>query len=379
MIDRFQRLVEANSEANRYKWALDWKGRGGKVIGVVCSYVPVEVVYAAGMLPYRVTGVWDANTPLALVYRPPWGNPKNMRILESLLRGQLDFLDGVIATDYDNDLKRLWDLWNSLKKTTFSYIMYIPRTVYDVTYAKLHQVISKLIQELERFGATPITRERLWQAIDTYNHTRVLIRRLYELRKRAQPAVSGAEVLGITTAAGVMPPEEFNSELSALLPWLEQRRSPLKHFDPRLLVSSDGLDEPAYMKLIEDTGCVVAMDDLDTGSRLFWGEVNKEMDDPVAALAHRYLERPACPRMAFWPGQLKQLLDWVKEFNINGVLELPIIYSINRPFRTPFFTSQLKKAGVPFLTIMREYHLANEGQLQTRIGAFVEMIGQSQK
>jgi benzoyl-CoA reductase/2-hydroxyglutaryl-CoA dehydratase subunit BcrC/BadD/HgdB len=34
----------------------------------------------------------------------------------------------------------------------------------------------------------------------------------------------------------------------------------------------------------------------------------------------------------------------------------------------------LKEAGIPEISFQREYHFAGEGQLKTRIGAFLEML-----
>ena len=35
---------------------LEHKSRGGKVIGWLCTYVPEEVIHAAGALPIRIIG-----------------------------------------------------------------------------------------------------------------------------------------------------------------------------------------------------------------------------------------------------------------------------------------------------------------------------------
>ncbi len=51
-IEKFQEVV-----ANRHQYAQEWKQRnGGKVVGWLCTYVPEEIIYAAGMLPVRVLG-----------------------------------------------------------------------------------------------------------------------------------------------------------------------------------------------------------------------------------------------------------------------------------------------------------------------------------
>ena len=46
----------------------EWKENGEYVIGYVCTYVPEEIIFAAGMLPYRVEARGCNTTELADVY-----------------------------------------------------------------------------------------------------------------------------------------------------------------------------------------------------------------------------------------------------------------------------------------------------------------------
>ncbi|MBF8266117.1 MAG: bzdN, partial [Dehalococcoidia bacterium] len=44
----------------RHQYAREWKARtGGKVVGTFCTYVPEEIIYAAGMLPVRLFGAHE--------------------------------------------------------------------------------------------------------------------------------------------------------------------------------------------------------------------------------------------------------------------------------------------------------------------------------
>ena len=149
------------------------------------------------------------------------------------------------------------------------------------------------------------------------------------------------------------------------------RKAVINNPRPRLLLSSDLLDDPAYIDLVEEAGCLVAMDDIDTGSRYFWETVDAER--PVDGLVKRYL-RNRSPRMLDWQEQVEQLLQWTQEFHIDGILDLPDIYDYPRGFRRPFFENKLKEAGIPMISFMRDYHLAHTGPLSTRIGAFIEML-----
>jgi benzoyl-CoA reductase/2-hydroxyglutaryl-CoA dehydratase subunit BcrC/BadD/HgdB len=117
----------------------------------------------------------------------------------------------------------------------------------------------------------------------------------------------------------------------------------------------------------------VAMDDLDNGSRYFWRTTDGGSEDPAYDLARRYLKNGS-PRMFNWREQIEQLAAWVKEFNIDGVLELADMFDYPRGFRRPYLESWLKEKGIPVMSFDRDYCLANVSQLKTRIGAFLEIL-----
>jgi benzoyl-CoA reductase/2-hydroxyglutaryl-CoA dehydratase subunit BcrC/BadD/HgdB len=172
----------------------------------------------------------------------------------------------------------------------------------------------------------------------------------------------------------VMPGEVFNHELETLFPYLETRRTALKKLKPRILVSSEMLDNPAYLDMVEE-GCLVAMDDMDTGSRYFMQSVDTTLTDRAYALARRYLSGLGAPRMYAWDKQAEQLIKWTADFRIDGVLALPLNWCYPQRYRMPYLAKQLEIAGIPSISLEREYHLASMGQLRTRIGAFLEMLG----
>ncbi|MFC1532635.1 2-hydroxyacyl-CoA dehydratase subunit D [Thermodesulfobacteriota bacterium] len=373
MEERLHDLIESNSEANRTKWAMEWKKHGKKVIGVMSSYVPEEVISAAGMLPWRITGTWNENISHTRVYRGESSCGYCNHVLESFLIDELDFLDGIVVTDQDQDTLRLWDLLVYLKTLPFCHAIHIPFADSDLTRQFYTNEIRRLTRSLEDYGGTEVSEGSLISVIETYNRTRSLLNRVYELRKRDIPPISGSEALGIMTAVQIMPKEKFNHELETLLPYLEKREVNLKQGHPRLMIISDKLDNPAYLDLVEEA-CLIAMDDMDTGTRYFIQNVDTTLEDPVYALAKRYISRHGAPRMNDWAGQLDQIIKWVNEYKIDGVLGLPQMWDYAQWFRMPFSKNKLQAAGIPVIFLEREYHLANVGQLRTRIGAFVEML-----
>ena len=271
------KLKRANDVSERTLLAKRWKENGKKIIGTLCSYVPEEAITAAGMLPWRVCGSWTETVTLARAYRPVNSCQYCTHVLNALLSGELDFLDAVIGTSRDQDLVRLLDVWGEVAPNQFILCMYLPHENSSINQVQFGKEIQKLVVALQQLAQEPITDKALSNSIEIHNRTRRLLGAVYELRKKPKPPLSGSEILGLTMAAAISPKDEFNDRLKALLPYLEKRVAPVKAFSPRLLLSADCIDNNAYLEAIENLGCIIAMDDLDTGSRYFWDEVSQTL------------------------------------------------------------------------------------------------------
>jgi benzoyl-CoA reductase/2-hydroxyglutaryl-CoA dehydratase subunit BcrC/BadD/HgdB len=371
--DKLKDLMNIGSEANRTRWAYEWQKQGKKVIGILDPLVPEEVVYAAGMLPLRIQGTWQEDVSLAMIYRLPQSCSFLKHVMQSLIEGEYNFLNGMTGSNRDADFGRLWDAWASLNKTPFVHIIDVPIIESERARRRFATKIRDMMSALAELGNVIIDDAMLRNAIAVYDKSRALIGQVYELRKKEVPPLTGGEFLSLTIAATVMPRDEYNKQLEDLLPYLEKRKAPVSRTRPRILLSSDLLDNPAYIDMIEEAGCIVAMDNMDTGSRYFREEIGSSDDDPAYALAKHYLNNGSA-RMVDWQKQTEQLTQQVKEYNIDGVLDLPDIYDYPREFRRTFMENKLKEAGILEISFAREYHLANTGQLKTRIEAFLEML-----
>ncbi len=116
------------------------------------------------------------------------------------------------------------------------------------------------------------------------------------------------------------------------------------------------------------------MDDLDTGSRYFYKLVDEHADDAISALARRYCWRPADPIVFNWDEQIEQVIEWARDFRIDGVIELYEEFSPPRQWRAPLLVRGLAHANIPLVRISRGYDVGSVGQLRTRVAAFLEML-----
>lgn len=367
-------LVELGRSPNYAKYAQKWKQGGGKVWGVLDSYVPEEVLIAAGILPWRIRGSRKPFPGLALQHRPASCNPYYNNVVQSILAGELDFLDGMVGTNWEQDGTRAFDLIEYWGKPASTHMLHVPYIKRDRNVAFFVFEIEKFKSAVEKFSGTKITADSLRQASKQVNTMRNLLMRLYSLRQREKIPVSGGECLNICLASMTMAKEEFIPKMESLLPYLEGRPTNGKSAQPRVLVVSDFLDDGAFMDLVEASGAVVVMDDLDTASRYFYGAVDTNSSDITTAIARRYLNRVPCPRMNNWEEEMDQVIEWTKDFKVDGVLLLYMSWCYSRQFRLPFWVKRMKEAGIPFIPLEREYCLSRSAQLKTRIEAFIETL-----
>lgn len=217
---------------------------------------------------------------------------------------------------------------------------------------------------------------RLKEAIKLHNETRRLQRKLYELRKREDPPITGAETLAVMVAGTAMPKKRYNQLLKELLDEISQTKGNT-NYRARLMITGGILDNPEYINVIEDAGGLVVTDSLCFGSRTMWKDVDERESDPIASLARYYVaERPSCPRMfGEQPKRFKFVRDMIREFKVDGVIGERLIFCDQWLVEHFMQGKDFKEAGVPFLELDREYVLSGMGQLRTRVQAFLEIMG----
>ena len=92
-------------------YARRWKSTHHRgVFGYFCSYAPVEIIAAAGLLPFRILG--DSPNPFrADAHLQAYCCHPVRSMLDDALSGRLDFLDGAVFPHTCDTLQRLSDIW----------------------------------------------------------------------------------------------------------------------------------------------------------------------------------------------------------------------------------------------------------------------------
>jgi bcr-type benzoyl-CoA reductase subunit C len=348
----------------------DWPARypRRRAMGYLCSYVPEELIHAAGFTPVRLRG---STAPLRRVdaHLQSFTCALCRSTLDRALCDELGFLSGTIFAHSCDAMQALADLWRmNLGPQHFSDVVMQPASLGSpVARTYLVAELGRFRERLAAFAGHPIPDADLQASIAVYDDTRRLVHLLQGLRDRL-PASHWYSVLD---AAQVMPREEFNPLLADLLEVLVG--APLVPPGPRLFLVGAVLDEPRLLDLVDEMGARLVGDDLCSGSRHFYGQVGAG-GDPLAALADYYLQRPPCPAKlhpAHDPGPY--LLDLVRQSRAQGIVFVIEKFCEPHAFDYALTIPSLDRARVPHLLLEMEQTPSLEA-LRTRLQAFVEIL-----
>ena len=367
---------------SRSSLAKELKSEGKKIIGYFYGLTPVEIITAADLVPYRISGQIKETVTEVDTYLEVIACPYTRNCLGLALQGKYDFLDGfVMPHGCDNSVK-LYDIWKHNIEPAYAHFINIPHTRSQPAHEFFLAELRTFKRSIEKFIGREITEERLSEAIKLHNENRALIRQLYELRKEDPPLVLGSEVLKIISSLLSLPVGESNELLRNVIQELKERKAGSQKKPPRLLIYGSELDNADFIEMVESSGANVVMDDLCFGYRSFAADV-ETTDNPLKNIAERYLDKLPYPRFYVDRVGTRQedlearfgyLQSYAEDFNVNGVIIQLITYCDPYAFDLPDIKEFLIGAGLPVLAIEHDYTLMSIQRLKTQVQAFLEMI-----
>jgi len=362
-------------EKNRHDYAKQWKEKsGGKVIGYFCTYVPEEILYAADVLPVRVLGSHepqDVTEPHIFAMFCPFCRD----CLAQGLKNRYKYLDGLMIAQSCLHIRQAYTSWIKHRPVEFEKFLCMPHKVQSPhSYEFLTEELRTFKKEVEDWTGKKITDNDLKKSIEVYNENRRLMKKLYELRKREKPPITGEEAMEIVIAMQMTDKAEHNKKLKELIKKLE-KYTPDREVGSRLMILGSEDDDTVFMNMVEKCRATFVIDDHCTGSRYFWNETENGKD-PLASIAARYIDRVPCPSKDWEERKrIPHILNLCKEWNVDGVIIMQQKFCDPHELEFVAIQKALKDAGIP--TLFLEFDVTVPvGQFKIRVEAFLEMIGE---
>ncbi len=359
-----------------YGYARRWKKKTGRpVIGYLCSYIPEEILHAAGALPFRLFG-GSADASAADAHLQAYSCGLARGVLADALANRLDFLSGAVFPHTCDTVQRLSDLWRINAGFSFHADVVLPVKL-DTESARIYleEVFRRFAAELEAAFGVPVTDERLAVSAGVFNRIRADLARLYRVRRERPGALAGGVLDTALRAAMTADRDELAPMLALLADEAETAAAGAGDEKRKRLVLSGGLCRmPEIYRVVESAGGAVVDDDLCTGRRFFDGTLEIG-NDPLAAVAARYADRVVCPsKHRGNDARRRHLLEQVRESRADGVVFLLLKFCDPHGFDYPHLKDALDGEGIPSLLLEMEDPAVFGAQAVTRIEAFIENL-----
>ena len=380
MIESLTEMVKERPESLKRS-----KENGSKVVGYFCSYIPEELIAAAGMIPIRLV---SGSSPEAMLVGEQYVKPYSCPYVRSCIgnmansNSYYELLDAVCVACTCDGMKNLQEYWKRYFDVPV-YTVGVPQT--SNRFRTRQQAIDyftgelkELKQSLEELSGRKITDKRLRETARFYNLVRSRMRRLYEYTRTESFLISWREVFKISHAGFLLDRTQFLQEITKMAETLKSAKGIAEKRDskPRLAIygSVMSLEDTKVLDLVENAGGKIVGDALCTGAK-FWRK-DVALDGPLMdGLVERYLHNIPCAYMTDTTMRLNYVVARARESNAQGL----IYYTLKScdTFRSEvriFEETLQKELGIPTLLIETEYSPADIGTTRTKIEAFLEML-----
>jgi benzoyl-CoA reductase/2-hydroxyglutaryl-CoA dehydratase subunit BcrC/BadD/HgdB len=382
VLDKLEELAQiARTRPEKLK---EEKGKGAKLVGYIGRFVPEELLYASGALPYLMCRGGEPEPPDAVI-------PYMLRFMSPYDRAQIGYhllgmdpvmpmLDLVVAQCSDCHESRLADMLEYFKLPTLR-LGVPPDWQKSLSREYYQKRLAGLKQKLEALTGNKITDERLKKSTESINKLRDILSKINLLRKRQPPPIGGYDFIRLNHYSFYCHLEELLPRLDELYAELEKGKSSFPPNVPRLLLAGHvvGVGDYVVPKLIEDAGGVVVAEFLDEGMRQPAWKV-KTSGDLMANLVDTYYAERTPPSIfqPAWEKRADIIKNIIKDFNIDGVIWYQLSFEEIYDLESSLVAKAMDEIKIPFLKLESSYEYSREavGPLTTRVESFVESVRQ---
>lgn len=375
-------IFEEFSEARRNGFiaAKAFKDQDKPMVGTFCTFMPQEIPLAMGAATVSLCATSDET-----IGEAEKELPRNLcpLIKSSYGFGKTDkcpyfyFSDIVVGETTCDGKKKMFELMGEYKPV---HVMQLPND--PTTERSLSSWKSEIIdlkERLEQQFNTTIDEQAIREAINLKNRERQSLKNFYSLGKLNPPAMSGTDILKVLYGSTFkFDKEETIKEVSELTTRVKEAYELGDKLEakPRILITGcpiGGVTEKV-VKAIEDNGATVVFFENCMGAKAIEDNVDENNPDVYQALAEKYL-KIGCSCMSPNKKRFEMLDRAIDEYQVDAVVDVILqachTYAIETASVKLFVNDEKKK---PYISLETDYSVADIGQLNTRMAAFIEML-----
>jgi benzoyl-CoA reductase/2-hydroxyglutaryl-CoA dehydratase subunit BcrC/BadD/HgdB len=355
--------------------------QGKKIIGIYCTYGPMEVIRAAGAVPAVLCAFADKTIAASEEVLPANLCP--------LIKSSYGFIktdtcpfyslsDAVIGETTCDGKKKMFEFIADIKPT---HIMDLPQLPDQKEALDNWTVmVKKLKGFLETTFNIEVTDESVEREIKASNLKNRLLNQIFDFAALKPSPLTWQEVYDLTYLGQAATTQDMLPLLGNALAKVQKRVADGvfhgKMDSPRVLITGTpvGGDATKVFKIIEEMGGVIVAVDSCTGLKAYAGYFDENTADPYRAISKRYLEIP-CSCMTPNTRRLSELDRLVEKFKPDVVID--VVLHACHGYNVESFKVKghvEKKHKIPFMKIETDYSQSDIEQLRTRVEALFDTL-----
>ncbi len=355
--------------------------KGKTVVGIYCTYGPLEVVRAAGAVPAVLCAFADKTIAAAEEDLPANLCP--------LIKSSYGFIktdtcpfyslaDAVIGETTCDGKKKMFELIADIKPT---HIMDLPQLPdQKEALENWTGMVKKLKGFLETTFNTKVTDDDVEAEIKNANVKNKLLNQILDFAAQTPTPLTWQEMYDLTYLGQAATTADMMKAMEDALTKVQKRVADGVYHgklnSPRVLVTGTpvGGDATKVFKIIEESGGVIVALDLCTGLKAYAGHIDENTTDPYRAISKRYLEIP-CACMTPNDRRLSELDRLIEKFKPDAVIDVVLHACHGYNVESTKVKKHVEgKHKLPYLKIETDYSQSDVGQIRTRVAATLEMV-----
>jgi len=345
--------------------------KNSPVFGYLSEHVPVELIYAADIIPVRIQG--GSSADLAPGHLQGFSCSYARSAIHQAINGDYDYLDGLLSSKTCDVNLALFEIWGLNCCLDFTWLVSLPANSDDDAIVYLREELSDLRSALEKYRNIKIPDEKILESLSLYNEIRKSVQQLWSNENKGLISLTAGELIRALKGCQVLPPTRSLNLLRGLLEIGEKEKRRQKK-GPRVIILGNTYSDVSLIDMIERCGAEVVIDDTISIGRHFSPNV-ESCDDPLDCLARYCAGKVTGPYRLRYEERWEHTLKLIREWNIEGCINVIQKYCDTSLFELPLLAESMKKIEIPCLTLEVDDTSLALNQIETRLQAFVEMIG----
>ena len=381
----FERLLDeaANELVTRHC------AEGAHAIGYTCYHVPEVLLNLDNCFSVRLRAPRTGSMDISTYYLTNYLCGYSKALVERGIEGGYSFLDAIAGSETCSEMNRAlehFELLRLVDKPDF-FVSFIDVPFKISEHGLRHyenQIMRKLLEPMNAKFGTDISDSAIRAAVAEHNEVCRILSEIGDMRRLDNPPLTGYEYHILCLVSFCCPKK-------LILPYLRETLAELKGREPdakspyraRIVVVGSEIDDPEFIKTVEQSGALVVADRFCFGSLPGREEIILRDDEPaLRQLCRFYQQSSQCPRYMARDKVLDRreyVHRLVQDYKADGVLYEALkfceYWGYERAIAAKWLAEGLNvPSAIPTCQIERDYANAATGQLRTRFQAFVESL-----